>query len=157
MDWLILSWTSHQCQLAIPHLRRSTSPRVIVLSSACDFNVPYHGWMPYCTTKAAVTRFVHILGLENPDILVQGVYPKLTDTKMPSDVIAGKYNGIMTDDEVALFQAWAKDGISLEPPAWCGEAVARLAIGSDKGGESGKVMYYYDQVPDLQQKRMARP
>ncbi|EXJ80751.1 hypothetical protein A1O3_07035 [Capronia epimyces CBS 606.96] len=144
------------CQLALPHLHVSPCPRVIILSSACDLNVTYHGWMSYCTTKAALSRFIGLLALENPAICVQGVYPRLTDTRMPADVIEGKYDGIMTQDEVALFRSRARDGITLEPAAWCAEAVARLAVGSDNGGKSGLVMYYDEHVPDLLRKKKAK-
>ncbi|EXJ90304.1 hypothetical protein A1O1_03403 [Capronia coronata CBS 617.96] len=137
------------CQLTLPHLRQSPNPRIVILSSACDTNVTYHGWTSYCTSKAALSRFIGILALENPSIRVQGVYPRLTDTQMPAEVIRGRYDGIMTPDEVALFQARAKDGVTLEPAAWCAEAVARLAVGFAQGGESGRVMYYDQHVPEM--------
>lgn len=109
----------------------------------------YRGWMAYCTTKAALSRFIQLLAHENPKLCVQGVYPRLTDTKMPADVVAGKYAGIMTEDEVERFRVWAKDGVTYEPAAWCGEAVARLAAGVEPGDESGKVSYYDEHVPAL--------
>ncbi len=109
----------------------------------------YQGWASYCTSKAALSRFVQVLAHENPDICVQGVYPRLTDTGMPAEVIKGSYDGIMRDDEVARFRNWAKDGVSLEPAAWCATAVARLAAGFEKGKESGKVAYYDEHVPSV--------
>jgi len=99
---------------------------------------------------------VHLLALETPEVRVQGVYPRLTDTQMPANAIAGKYDGIMTPEEVGFFQRAAKDGITLEPPVWCAAAVARLAIGAEEGGDSGKVMYYDEHVPDMLKLKKAR-
>ncbi|KIV96853.1 hypothetical protein PV10_00669 [Exophiala mesophila] len=141
------------CQLALPHLLRSRRPHAIILSSACDFSVTYRGWMTYCTTKAALSRFIQLFAHENPELCVQGVYPRLTDTKMPADVVAGKYAGIMAEAEIQRFRDFAKDSSTFEPAAWCGEAVARLAYGSQMGGNTGKVLYYEEHVPDLVAKK----
>lgn len=105
--------------------------------------------MTYCTTKAALSRFVQLFAHENPEVCVQGVYPRLTDTKMPADVVAGKYAGIMAEEEVQRFRDFAKSSFTYEPAAWCGEAVARLASGSQPGGRTGKVLYYEEHVPDM--------
>jgi NAD(P)-dependent dehydrogenase (short-subunit alcohol dehydrogenase family) len=99
--------------------------------------------MPYCTTKAALTRFIETLAHEERLLAVQGVYPRLTRTKMSEDVIAGEYEGIMADHEVERFRAWNEIGDEMiEPPEWCGEAVAKLATGLFEGGSSGKTLYY---------------
>jgi NAD(P)-dependent dehydrogenase (short-subunit alcohol dehydrogenase family) len=99
--------------------------------------------MPYCTTKAALTRFIETLAHEERLLAVQGVYPRLTRTKMSEDVIAGEYEGIMADHEVERFKAWNEIGDEMiEPPQWCGEAVAKLATGLFEGGSSGKTLYY---------------
>jgi hypothetical protein len=79
---------------------------------------------------------------------VQGVYPKLTRTKMPEDIIAGAYRGVMADHEVERFRIW--DGMGdemVEPPEWCGEAVAKLALGLFEGANSGETKYYDEHVP----------
>lgn len=104
--------------------------------------------MPYCTTKAALTRFITMLAHEEPLLTVQGVYPKLTRTKMPVDVIAGKYRGIMADHEIERFRAWNEIGDSMvEPASLCGEAVAKLALGLYCGGKSGETLCYDEHVP----------
>jgi NAD(P)-dependent dehydrogenase (short-subunit alcohol dehydrogenase family) len=145
-----------QCQLCLPYLRhsRTTTPtnaaygKAIILSSGCDREISYHGWMPYCTTKAALTRFIEMLAHEEPLLTVQGVYPKLTRTKMPQDVIAGKYEGIMADHEIEKFRVWNEIGDEMvEPPEWCGEAVAKLALGLYPGGRSGESLEYDVHVP----------
>ena len=81
-------------------------------------------------------------------ITVQGVYPKLTRTKMPEDVIAGKHKGIMADHEIERFRRWDEIGDEMvEPPEWCGEAVAKLALGLYAGGKSGQTLEYDSHVP----------
>lgn len=89
-----------------------------------------------------------MLAHEETTLSVQGVYPKLTRTKMPEDIIAGKFKGIMADHEVERFRIWNGMGDELvEPPEWCGEAVAKLAVGLFIGGPSGKTLYYDEHVP----------
>ncbi|KAF2188404.1 NAD(P)-binding protein [Zopfia rhizophila CBS 207.26] len=143
-------------QLCLPYLRTSFAShttnaahgKIIIFSSACDSDVTYMGWMPYCTSKAALTRFISMLAHEEPMVCVQGVYPKLTRTKMPEDVIAGKYKGVMADHEIERFRGWNEIGDAIiEPPKLCGEAVAKLAVGLFKGGRSGEVLWYDEHVP----------
>jgi hypothetical protein len=57
-----------------------------------------------------LTRFISCLAHEEPGISVQGVYPKLTRTKMPEDIITGKYRGVMADHEVERFSIWDEMG-----------------------------------------------
>ncbi|KAK7188039.1 hypothetical protein DPSP01_011925 [Paraphaeosphaeria sporulosa] len=144
------------CQLCLPYLRQSRikNPtnvaygKAIILSSGCDKEISYHGWMPYCTTKAALTRFIEMLAHEEPLLTVQGVYPKLTRTKMPEDIIAGKYKGVMADHEIEKFRVWNEIGDEMvEPPEWCGEAVGKLALGLYPGGKSGESLDYDIHVP----------
>jgi hypothetical protein len=67
---------------------------------------------------------------------------------MPADVIAGRYKGIMAKEELEKFRAWSEKGDEIvEPPEWCGEAVAKLAIGQCKGGKSGEILYHDEHVP----------
>lgn len=129
-----------------------------MLSSACDNNVTYSGWSAYCTSKAALTRLIQMLAHENRDeVLVQGVYPRLTNTAMPQDVIAGKYKDIMYDEEIRRFQDWAKQGDTVvEPAEWCAEAVAKVALGETKIRETGRVAYYDEFVPDIKKQRASR-
>ncbi|KAF1950150.1 NAD(P)-binding protein [Byssothecium circinans] len=144
-------------QLCLPHLRHSRTMhptnaahgKLIILTSACDLSITYHGWMPYCTSKAALTRFITCLAHEEPLITVQGVYPKLTRTKMPEDVIAGRYRGVMADHEIERFRVWDSMGEEMvERPEKCGRAVARLAVGLVEGGRSGVALYYDEHVPE---------
>jgi hypothetical protein len=67
---------------------------------------------------------------------------------MPEDIIAGAYRGVMADHEVERFRIW--DGMGdemVEPPEWCGEAVAKLALGLFEGANSGETKYYDEHVP----------
>ena len=106
------------------------------------------GWAAYCSSKAAVSRFLGVLAHEERGLSVQGVYPRLTRTRMPKDVIAGRYRGVMADHECERFREWSELGDAIvEPAAWCGVAVAKLAIGKVAGGRSGEVLYYDEHVP----------
>ncbi|KAF2098443.1 NAD(P)-binding protein [Rhizodiscina lignyota] len=135
------------CQQALPYLHRSKEAKVIILSSACDSSVIYNGWVSYCTSKAALSQFVRLLAHEEPNICVQGVYPHLTGTQMPADIFAGKFKGIMADSEIEKFKNWEKQGDVIEPAAWCGVTVAKLALGVAKGGKSGEILYHDEHVP----------
>ncbi|KAF2029670.1 NAD(P)-binding protein [Setomelanomma holmii] len=134
-------------QLTLPYLKaaRQTNPlnygygKMISLSSACDQTVTYHSWSSYCSSKAALTRFISCLAHEEPGISVQGVYPKLTRTSMIDGLVGDKalYDGIMAKHEIEKFKIWDRMGDEMvEPPEWCGEAVAKLALGLslDPGG-----------------------
>jgi len=67
---------------------------------------------------------------------------------MPEDVIAGKFKGIMADHEIERFRIWNEIGDEMvEPAAWCGEGVAKLALGLFIGGRSGEVLSYDEHVP----------
>ncbi|KAF2829045.1 NAD(P)-binding protein [Ophiobolus disseminans] len=143
-------------QLTLPHLREARLQRplnagfgkMIILSSACDEKVTYHGWSSYCTSKAALTRFITCLAHEEPGISVQGVYPRLTRTSMVEGLVQGTYRGVMADHEVERFKIWDNMGDeTVEPPEWCGEAVAKLALGLFEGGKSGETLYYDEHVP----------
>lgn len=104
--------------------------------------------MPYCTTKAALTRFITLLAHEEPLLTVQGVYPKLTRTNMVEDLTAGKYKDVMADHEIRRFKVWDEIGDEMvEPAAWCASAVAKLAVGLYEGGRSGETLYYDEHVP----------
>jgi NAD(P)-dependent dehydrogenase (short-subunit alcohol dehydrogenase family) len=149
---------NNQVQQTLPHLRTSRIQqplnaghgKILILSSACDSSVTYHGWTPYCTTKAALTRFISCLAHEEPILSVQGVYPRLTRTKMIDSLIGGRgrYDGVMADHELERFRVWEGMGDEMvEPPQWCGEAVAKLALGLFEGGKSGETLYYDEHVP----------
>lgn len=89
-----------------------------------------------------------MLAHEERTICVQGVYPKLTRTKMPEDIFAGKYKGVMADNELERYRLWSEvGGTAVEPPFLCGEAVAKLALGLFAGGKSGEVLHYDEHVP----------
>ncbi|KAL5117908.1 hypothetical protein ACEQ8H_004227 [Pleosporales sp. CAS-2024a] len=143
-------------QLTLPHLRaaRRANPlhagfgKIIFLTSACDESVTCHGWAPYCSSKAALRRFISCLAHEEPGISVQGVSPKLTRTSMIADVVGGKFKGIMADHEVERYRLWGQAGAGMiDPPERCGEAVAKLARGLYEGGKSGETLDYEDHVP----------
>lgn len=88
---------------------------------------------------------------EEKDVHVLGVYPGLTRTTMIDDILGGKFKGIMFAEEMERFKRWEQEGTKgIEPPEWCATAVAKLALGEVKGGDSGEVKYYYELVPDGQ-------
>jgi hypothetical protein len=57
-----------------------------------------------------LTRFISCLAHEESTVSVQGVYPKLTRTKMPEDVVKGRYRGVMANHEVERFRIWDEVG-----------------------------------------------
>ncbi|EXJ94379.1 hypothetical protein A1O1_02773 [Capronia coronata CBS 617.96] len=139
------------CQTFLPELRK-TRGDIIILSSTVDKNVKYAGWIQYCSSKAALTRFIQVLAHEESDVKVHGVYPGLTKTTMPAEIIAGKFTGIMTDDEVQKFRNWDKLG-EIEPPEWCANAVAKLAARDIPVWTNGVCRYYYEYDPDCRNLR----
>jgi hypothetical protein len=69
---------------------------------------------------------------------------------MTEDLIAGGHRGIMADHEIERFRVWDVMGDDMiEPPEWCGEAVAKLALGLVEGGKSGATMSYDEHVPKI--------
>lgn len=136
-----------QCQLFLPDLRRSKG-KIIILSSAVDRSIKYAGWMQYCSTKAALTRFIEVLGHEESDVKVLGVYPGLTRTTMIDDMVARKYAGIMKDDEIQKFVDWDRNQ-GMEPPEWCANSVAKMSVGAVEVSTNGVCQYYYEYDPDF--------
>jgi len=124
--------------------------RIIVLSSGADFGILNCGWMSYCASKAALTRFLQCLAHEEDDTIVkvQGVYPRVTRTPITEDMIAGNYKGIMRDDEIAKFLQWDREGTKIEPPDWCGSAVGILAADEAEGEKHGESSYYDTQISE---------
>jgi hypothetical protein len=58
------------------------------------------------------------------------------------------YDGVMAEHELERFRTWDRMGDEMvEPPEWCGESVAKLALGLFEGGKSGKTRYYDEHVP----------
>jgi NAD(P)-dependent dehydrogenase (short-subunit alcohol dehydrogenase family) len=130
-------------QVTLPYLRQSTRRgQTITLSSGCDSTVRYNGWMAYCTSKAALSRFIQMLAREEKGLRTQGVYPKLTGTQMPVDALAGKSKGIMSEEDMKIFT-----GLEVEPAEWCGVVVAKLAAGLERGLESGEIANYGEHIP----------
>ncbi|ORY16923.1 hypothetical protein BCR34DRAFT_622140 [Clohesyomyces aquaticus] len=75
-------------QLCLPHLRksRSTNPTNVAFGKAIILS-----------PGSTLTRFIQLLAHEETTLSIQGVYPKLTRTKMPEDVTAGKYRDEMVE------------------------------------------------------------
>lgn len=106
------------------------------------------GWMPYGSSKAALTRFINCLAHEEDEnhVKVQGVYPRVTRTAIAGGMINGRYRGIMKDEEIEKFLAWDREGSKVEPPDWCGRAVGLLAADAVEGCKHAEVEYYDVQV-----------
>lgn len=60
----------------------------------------------------------------------------------------------MADEEVERFQTCSGQENIVEPASWRGEAVARLAMGAEDGGESGKTLYYDEHVPSKMDRKV---
>ena len=95
-----------------------------------------------------MTRFIEVLGHEESDVKVVGVYPGLTRTTMVDGFVDGKYAGIMKDDEVRKFIDWHKNN-EIEPPEWCANAVAKMAARSILVEGTGQTRYYHEYDPDF--------
>ncbi|KAL2202844.1 NAD(P)-binding protein [Sarocladium strictum] len=130
-------------QKALPYLQTSRG-RAVILSSAADSTVTYSGWSPYCSSKAALSRFIYLLHHEEEDIDVVGVYPGLTRTPMVTDLVTGKFAGKMKDSEVEAFKRMDRDG-QVEPLEWSANVTAKLAVAAiETGPLSGQVNWYHE-------------
>ena len=126
---------------------RESKGSLIILSSAVDREVTYSAWSPYSSSKAALTRFIEILGREEDDIKVYGIYPGLTRTTMVTDLVAGKYKGKMKEDEIEHFIRQDKEG-GVEPPEWTANTTAKLAVGAIESKAHGKCVWYNELDPN---------
>lgn len=97
--------------------------------------------MAYCSSKAALSRFIKMLAMEETEIKVRGVYPKLTGTGMPQAGLSGGWSKIMTKKDMDIFT-----NLEVEPPAWCGIATGKMAAGIEEGGKSGDILHYDEHV-----------
>jgi len=126
---------------------RESRGRVVILSSMADSRVTYAGWSSYCSSKAALTRFIELLAHEEDEIQVFGIYPELTRTPMVTDLVAGKFAGTMKDHEVEFFKRSDRDG-QVEPPQWCANVTAKIAAHAIPGQEKGPVQCYHEWDPE---------
>lgn len=74
------------CRAALPHLRRSSAPRVVIVSSMWAQRGPGFGYA-YCSAKGALLAFAKNLAVEaGPDgILVNCIAPGSVPTRMCDD------------------------------------------------------------------------
>lgn len=74
------------CRAALPHLRRSEHPRVVIVSSMWAQRGPGFGYA-YCAAKGALLAFAKNLAVEaGPDgILVNAIAPGSVPTRMAAD------------------------------------------------------------------------
>ncbi|MGH9077249.1 MAG: SDR family NAD(P)-dependent oxidoreductase [Acidimicrobiales bacterium] len=75
--------------LALPHLRRAPSPRVINLTSDASVE-PYPGWGGYGSSKAALDHASAILAAEEPGIAVFALDPGDMRTQMHQEAFPGE-------------------------------------------------------------------
>jgi NAD(P)-dependent dehydrogenase (short-subunit alcohol dehydrogenase family) len=104
-------------------------PTIIIVTSGVDSTVLYRGWSGYCTSKAALSRFIHLLAHEEgPDINVYGVLPLVTKSPMVDKIFDGEYDHVMHPEERERFNTWAKEG-RIEPPQYIANAIVKAAVG----------------------------
>ncbi|KIW20429.1 hypothetical protein PV08_01004 [Exophiala spinifera] len=118
-------------QRSLPHLAASATirkPTVIIVTSGVDSTVLYRGWSGYCTSKAALTRFVHLLAHEERDMDVYGVLPLVTRSPMVEKIFNGEYDDVMVPEERERFDVWAKEG-KIEPPEYIAQSIVKAAMG----------------------------
>lgn len=58
-------------------------------------------------------------------------------------VLNADTEGIMRPDEVQKFVDWDRNG-DMDPPVWCAEATAKLAVGKADRDVAGRVQYFYE-------------
>ncbi|KAJ9637635.1 hypothetical protein H2204_004784 [Knufia peltigerae] len=121
-------------QQSLPHLTASRKasnqrPTVIVVTSGVDSTVLYRGWSGYCTSKAALTRFIHLLAHEEKDVVdVFGVLPLVTKSPMVDKIFNGEYDEVMRPEERERFNVWAKEG-KVEDPDHIARSIVKAALG----------------------------
>ena len=118
-------------QRSLPHLAASKSirkPTVIIVTSGVDSTVLYQGWSGYCTSKAALTRFIHLLAHEEQDLDVFGVLPLVTKSPMVDRIFNGEYDEVMRPEERERFNIWAQEG-KVEPPEYIAQSIVKAAMG----------------------------
>ncbi|EXJ96385.1 hypothetical protein A1O1_01511 [Capronia coronata CBS 617.96] len=119
-------------QRSLPHLSAwgegARKPTVIIVTSGVDYDVLYRGWTGYCTSKAALTRFIHLLAHEEPGLEVYGVLPLVTKSPMVDKIFNGEYDHVMRPEERERFNTWAREG-KIEPPEYIAESIVKAATG----------------------------
>ncbi len=123
-------------QKALPHLTAAassptsptTAPTVVIVTSGVDLDVYYRGWSGYCSSKAALTRFIHLLAHEEPTLRVFGVLPLVTQSPMVDLIFGGAYDGVMLPEERARFD-YFRDNDMIEPPSYIADAMVKAAMG----------------------------
>ncbi len=126
-------------QAALPSLISSRGT-IRIISSGVDKEVLYRGWSGYCDSKAALTRFINVLGHEEPEITVFGLLPGVTKSPMVDLIMNGTYDHVMLPEEKMKFINWEKDGVFDEPegPA---KGMVKGVLG-ETDIKSGEVRYW---------------
>lgn len=142
-------------QRSLPLLHSPSVPRpsghgarILILSSTADGG-RYGGRSAYCSSKAALTRFIDNLANEERDtgVDVYGIYPGFTRTGLAEGLINSKYDDVLFSDEAKKYRDWISKG-AVEGPEWCGEACAKLSVGAAEG-KKGQTAFYSVHVPEL--------
>jgi len=142
-------------QKSLPLLHSPSVPRpsgqqakILILSSTADGG-RYAGRSAYCSSKAALTRFIDNLANEERDMGVDvfGIYPGFTRTGLAEGLINSRFDDVLFPEEAAKYRNWISQG-AVEGPEWCGEACARLCAGA-ADGLKGKTAFYSVHVPEL--------
>ena len=107
---------------------RNLKPTIIIVTSGVDSTVLYRGWSGYCTSKAALTRFIHLLAHEERGVDVYGVLPLVTKSPMADKIFNGEYDHVMRPEERERFDTWATEG-RIEPPEHIANAIVKAAVG----------------------------
>ncbi|OAP57620.1 hypothetical protein AYL99_08358 [Fonsecaea erecta] len=134
-------------QQSLPLLEKSTQarPRIIMLSSTGDQG-HRSGRVAYCASKAGMSRLIDTLAHEERGFDVYGVYPGLTETPLAKGLLEGKYNDILFPEDQVFYRQSVEDG-TVDPPEYCGEASAKLAVWK-ADGLPGKIASYSEHVPE---------
>jgi NAD(P)-dependent dehydrogenase (short-subunit alcohol dehydrogenase family) len=122
-------------QKSIPHLLASAEsgksvkkPSVVIVTSGVDLDIKWHGWSAYCTSKAALTRFIQLLAHEERDLDVYGVLPVVTKSPMVDMIYSGKYDHVMLPEERKNFDVFLRQG-KVESPEHIAEAMVKATMG----------------------------
>ncbi|MFC2029716.1 SDR family NAD(P)-dependent oxidoreductase [Chloroflexota bacterium] len=132
-------------QAVLPLLRQRQG-KVINVSGGAAVKA-YEGWAAYCSAKAALNHFTHLLAQEEPEITTVAFRPGRVDTAMQA-VIRREGSGEMSEEVYARFVRGYKEGAFL-PPEVPGCSLAVLALYAPHGWSGAFVPWNHEELQSL--------
>ncbi|CAE7213639.1 hypothetical protein PTNB85_07025 [Pyrenophora teres f. teres] len=131
-------------QASLPHLRRSSNPRIILTSSGASVT-PYQSWGAYGAGKAVLNHLAATLAVEEPNITTISIRPGVVDTEMQRE-IREVHAESMSEKDREKFSGLKTSGGLLRPEQ-PGHVIAKLAVaeGDEIKGFSGRFLSWNDE------------